>query len=118
MARDYYQTLGIGRDASTEEVQQAYRKLARRHHPDVNKNPGAEESFKEINEAYQVLKDPNTRRRYDRFGPDFRQIPEDYDERVGAGFGRRAQGFRGAGPGARTGGTPFGGDWEYHDSGI
>lgn len=104
MARDYYEVLGVGRDASAEEIQQAFRKLARRHHPDVNRDPAAEERFKEINEAYQVLSDPKTRQRYDRFGPDFRQIPEDYDERVGAGAG----GFPGGGF-RRGGGFPGGG---------
>jgi curved DNA-binding protein len=116
MARDYYDVLGISRTASADEIQQAYRKLARRHHPDVNKNPGAEEQFKEINEAYQVLKDPETRRRYDRFGPDFRQIPEGFEETVGAGRGAGGRGYRGGG--ARTGGSPFGGEWDYHDAGI
>lgn len=94
MARDYYEVLGIARDATAEQIQQAFRTLARKHHPDVNKDPGAEDRFKEINEAYHVLSDPDTRKRYDRFGEDFRRIPEDYDERVGAGVG----GFRGAGP--------------------
>ncbi|HET9169895.1 MAG TPA: J domain-containing protein [Actinospica sp.] len=100
MARDYYEVLGVGRDASADEIQQAFRQSARRHHPDVNRDPAAEERFKEINEAYQVLSDPETRRRYDRFGPDFRKIPEDYDERVGAGSG--AGGSRG-GPFRRGG---------------
>ena len=113
MARDYYDVLGIPRNATTEQVQQAYRKLARKHHPDVNKDPGAEDRFKEVNEAYTVLSDPETRKRYDRFGEDFRRIPEDYDERAAAaagGFG----GFGGAGgptgtrirygPGAGAGG--------------
>jgi curved DNA-binding protein len=95
MARDYYEALGVSRDATTEQIQQAYRKLARKHHPDVNKDPGAEDRFKQINEAYHVLSDPKTRERYDRFGEDFRRIPEDFDERVGAGVG----GFGGAGPG-------------------
>src|ERR1700716_4534989 len=95
MARDYYDALAVSRTASTEELQRAYRKLARQYHPDVNRDPGAEERFKEVSEAYSVLSDPDTRRRYDRFGPDFRQIPEDYDERVAAGAGRRGGGVGG-----------------------
>lgn len=93
--QDYYEVLGVSRTASDEEIQQAYRKLARRHHPDINKDPQAEERFKDVNEAYSVLADPKTRARYDRFGPGFRQIPEDYDERVAAGGGVRF----GQGPG-------------------
>ncbi|RRO17664.1 J domain-containing protein [Saccharopolyspora rhizosphaerae] len=87
MARDYYEVLGVSRNASSDEVQQAYRRLARRYHPDINSDPEAEERFKEINEAYSVLSDPETRKRYDRFGPDFRSIPEGYEEWVGAGQG-------------------------------
>lgn len=87
MARDYYEVLGVSRNASQEEIQQAFRRLARRYHPDVNRDPGAEERFKEINEAYDVLSDPDTRKRYDRFGEDFRAVPEDWEERVGAGAG-------------------------------
>ncbi|MGH4026471.1 MAG: DnaJ domain-containing protein, partial [Pseudonocardiaceae bacterium] len=110
-ARDYYDALGVSRDASSEEVQQAFRKLARQYHPDVNKDPAAEERFKEINEAYSVLSDPATRKRYDRFGPDFRQVPEGYEDYVGAGGG-------GARPrsGAR-GGAPFGGGSVWVDVG-
>ncbi|QMU70653.1 DnaJ C-terminal domain-containing protein [Streptacidiphilus sp. P02-A3a] len=93
MARDYYEVLGVPRTADAAEIQQAFRTLARRHHPDVNRDPAAEEKFKEINEAYGVLSDPDTRARYDRFGADFRQIPEDYDERVAA-----AQGYGGGRP--------------------
>src|SRR3954453_338624 len=99
MARDYYDVLGVSRDAGPEELQQAFRRLARKNHPDVNHDPGAEERFKEINEAYSVLSDPNQRKKYDRFGEDFRQVPDDWEERVGAGAG----GFRGGGgPGRRT----------------
>jgi curved DNA-binding protein len=79
--------LGVSRDAGADELQQAYRRLARANHPDVNKDPGAEERFKEVNEAYHVLSDPSMRKRYDRFGDDFRQVPEDWEERVGAGAG-------------------------------
>ncbi|MFE2610071.1 DnaJ C-terminal domain-containing protein [Streptomyces mirabilis] len=106
MARDYYDVLGVPRTASAEEIQQAFRKLARRHHPDINKDPGAEERFKEINDAYSVLSDPKTRQRYDRFGENFRQIPEDYDERVAAGAGARggwSAGVGGAGGGGGRG---------------
>jgi len=92
--RDFYQILGVPRSASQDEIQRAYRKLAREHHPDVNKDPTAEGRFKDISEAYSVLSDPQTRRRYDAFGPDFRQVPEDVDPDAW----RRAQ--AGARPGA------------------
>ena len=68
MPRDYYEILGVSRDADKEDVKQAYRRLARKYHPDVNKEEGAEERFKEINRAYEVLSEPETRARYDRFG--------------------------------------------------
>ncbi|MFD7116694.1 DnaJ C-terminal domain-containing protein [Streptomyces sp. NPDC056730] len=108
MAQDYYEVLGVPRTASQEDIQQAYRKLARRHHPDVNKDPEAEERFKDVNEAYSVLADPDTRARYDRFGPDFRQIPEDYDERVAAGSGRGGAGWASTGGGVRFAQGPGG----------
>ena len=68
MARDYYEILGVSRDTDKEDLKSAYRRLARKYHPDVNKEPGAEERFKEINRAYEVLSEPETRARYDRFG--------------------------------------------------
>jgi molecular chaperone DnaJ len=68
MARDYYETLGVSRDADKEDIKQAYRRLARKYHPDVNKESGAEERFKEINRAYEVLSEPEVRARYARFG--------------------------------------------------
>ena len=69
MARDYYDVLGLKRGASQKEIKQAYRKLARKHHPDVNPgDKGAEERFKEINSAYEVLSDAEKRNKYDRYG--------------------------------------------------
>lgn len=93
--KDYYKILGISREASQEEVKRAYRTLARKYHPDVSKEPDAEARFKEIGEAYEVLKDPEKRAAYDqlgsqwRAGQDFRP-PPDWDAHFdfgGAGFG-------------------------------
>jgi len=68
MARDYYDILGVSRSADPDELKRAYRRLARKYHPDVNKEPGAEEQFKEINKAYETLSDQQMRMRYDQFG--------------------------------------------------
>lgn len=68
MGKDYYQTLGLARGASEEEIKRAYRRQALRYHPDKNKEPGAEEKFKEIAEAYDVLSDPRKREIFDRYG--------------------------------------------------
>ncbi|HEX7567784.1 MAG TPA: molecular chaperone DnaJ [Anaerolineaceae bacterium] len=67
-SRDYYETLGVGRSATPEELKAAFRNLARKYHPDINKEPDAEDKFKEMNEAYAVLSDPEKRAAYDRYG--------------------------------------------------
>ncbi|HWG12922.1 MAG TPA: J domain-containing protein [Streptosporangiaceae bacterium] len=121
--RDFYDILGVSRDAGQEDIQRAYRRLARTYHPDVNKDPAAEDRFKDISEAYDVLSDPQTRRRYDAFGPDFRQVPEDVDPetwRARAGAGRAGAGAgTGRAPGSRgSGGFGFGsGDFSTRDFG-
>jgi curved DNA-binding protein len=93
--KDYYKTLGVSRDASQQDIQRAYRKLARKFHPDLNKSPDAEQKFKEVNEAYEVLKDREKRKKYDQLGPrwkegqDFRPPPgwEDVQFQYGSGVG-------------------------------
>ena len=132
--KDYYKILGVPKTATAKEIKAAYRKLARKHHPDVNKgDPKAEARFKEINEANEVLSDPEKRKRYDSLGPDwanFRPPPGagrpgaggprvvDFGDEDLGGFseffrtifgGAGGGGFGGARPGA---GAPGGGGFE------
>ena len=72
--KDYYKILGVPKDAKTEDVKKAYRRLARQHHPDLNKSADAEKRFKEINEAHEVLSDPEKRARYDQLGPNWERF--------------------------------------------
>jgi curved DNA-binding protein len=98
--KDYYAILGINKTATSEEIKQAFRKLARKYHPDVNpNNKQAEAKFKEVNEAYEVLSDPDKRKKYDQFGQYWKQA---------------GQGFPGGGPGD-MGGVDFGQYGSFND---
>lgn len=100
--RDYYKTLGVSKKASQDEIQKSYRKLARKYHPDINKDPETEGKFKEINEAYEVLKDPEKRQKYEQFGSAWKQAqrtgapPPDFED-IFSQFGFGGTG----GPGGR-----------------
>jgi DnaJ-class molecular chaperone len=94
--RDYYEILGLSSGASSDELKKAYRDLARKHHPDVDKSPGAEARFKEINEAYQILSDPQKKAAYDRYGHAAFQSGQ-------AGAGQGFNPFGGFGGGAQSG---------------
>jgi molecular chaperone DnaJ len=113
--KDYYETLGVAREASSEEIKQAYRALARKHHPDVAEDKSAaEHKFKEINEAYEVLSDPNKRAQYDRFGASGNGGDYGFGNFGQAGFGDIFDMFFGsARPGARRSGPQRGSDLRY-----
>ena len=96
---DYYKVLGVDRNASEQEIGKAYRKLAKKYHPDLNHEPGAEEKYKQVNEAYEVLHDKQKRAQYDQFG----------SAGVNSQGGFGGQGFGGAG------GQGFGGFGDFGD---
>lgn len=112
--KDYYEVMGVGRDASAEEIKRAYRRLARKYHPDVSKEPDAEERFKELSEAYEVLKDKEKRAAYDQLGErwqegqEFRPPPDwnrDFGDTAQRGFSEFFEDLFGSAAGA--GGASF-----------
>lgn len=118
--RDYYEVMGVPRDASTEDIRRAYRKLAREYHPDVNKDPGAGDRFKEVSEAYEVLRDPEKRERYDRLGANWK-AGQDVSESAGFDdFAGARSGAGGFGAGGFGGFSGSGGNTrvEFGDSGF
>ncbi|MCZ6507670.1 MAG: J domain-containing protein [Acidobacteria bacterium] len=131
--KDYYATLGVDRKASSADIQKAYRKLARKFHPDVNKSPEAEERFKEITEAYEVLKHSEKRVKYDQFGSAWKQAqhtggPPPGFEDIFSSFGGQTGrgGFEGGGAGGFSsffealfggGGPARSGDWNWAGTG-
>ena len=134
--KDYYSVLGVKRDASQDDIKRAYRRLARKYHPDVSKEPDAEARFKEVGEAYEVLKDPEKRAAYDQFGENWKagqdfKPPPDWDagfEFSGGGYTGGAQDYSdffdtlfgrgGAGMGGRSRGGGFRMKGEDHHAKI
>ncbi len=134
--KDYYATLGVEKTASADDIQKAYRKQARKYHPDVNNSPGAEDRFKDITEAYEVLKDAEKRATYDQYGsgwgggrpgqapPGWQGVPFDFGQGGGASgfssffdmlFGGQARGAQGRGGGFE--GFNFGGGGGFEEAG-
>jgi molecular chaperone DnaJ len=131
--KDYYNTLGVKRNAGEKEIKSAFRKLARKHHPDLNPNDReAEARFKEVNEAYEVLSDPEKRTKYDQFGSDWERYQQSAGSSGGFDFSKYSQGFGGfsgfttasggrrggratAAPGASGDAGGLGGDGDFSD---
>src|SRR5256885_1250711 len=110
--KDYYEILGVPRTASDEEIKKAFRKLARKYHPDVAKGKGTEEKFKEVNEAYEVLGDPAKRKKYDELGANWQsgaefRPPPGWENFAGGRFA-----------GGRTTGRAQGGDFDFQFGGT
>ena len=107
--QDYYKVLGVQKDASADEIKKQYRKLARKYHPDVNSESGAEKQFKEIGEAYEVLSDPEKRKHYDQYGADWKtgKEREKYQRQYQQQYQQQGDGFSG-----NSGSFDFGGGFE------
>ncbi len=116
--RDYYETLGVSKTASADEIKSAFRKLARKHHPDVAKDKkAAEEKFKQINEAYEVLSDPDKRKKYDQLGADWNNPGGGFQPPPGyGGGGQPGGGYQRWSPGGGNGGG--GVEFEFGGTGF
>lgn len=112
--KDYYKILGVKKSATTDQIKKAYRKLARKYHPDVNSDPDAERQFKDVGEAYEVLKDPEKRKAYDQFGANWKEgnKQQQYQQQYQRQY-QQQDGFEG-GYGFDFGGD-FGGQGDYSD---
>jgi len=116
--KDYYKILGVSKDVSKEDLKKAYRKLARKYHPDVSKEPNAEAKFKEVGEAYEALKDPQKRDQYDQFGSNYQNgqsftPPPGWGQQGGAGAGNFSSFFDNMFGGGGMGGAGGGRDNFY-----
>ena len=109
--KDYYETLGVNKNASKDEIKKAFYKLAHKYHPD--KKEGNEAKFKQINEAYQVLSDDAKRSKYDQYGPAFENAQHGYGGGQRSGFG--GFDFSGFGDFSAQGGSAFGEDFDLND---
>src|ERR1700759_1978783 len=108
---DYYKVLGVNKNATADEIKTAYRKLARKHHPDLNPNDKeANKKFQQVNEANEVLSDPDKRKKYDQYGKDWQHAEafEKAQQSSGGGRGRRRSSSPGAGSGGGFGNGGFG----------
>src|SRR2546430_9619920 len=103
--KDYYKTLGVPKSAAAADIKKAYRKLARQHHPDVSKSADASKKFKELNEANEVLSDPEKRKRYDELGPDWERYAHPSGPNAQGGDGNFRWVYNGT-----PGSNPFGGE--------
>src|SRR5690242_9119699 len=110
--KDYYKILGVEKSASAQDVKKAFRRLARQYHPDVNSDTDATAKFKEINEAYEVLGDPDKRKKYDEYGAHYKEY-EQWQKAGGEATGVPFDAYMRGGVGAGASSAPGGGTYQY-----